>query len=97
LSLTEYALNLHHTKLSNDSILSSQQITGIIEYIPSFEETKSLQNYINNGNDVNLLCECEKFMIAIMSIQEAKKKMEAMLFKLHYPATVKELKSGTFH
>ncbi len=34
-------------------------------------------------------------MLAIMPISEAKKKMEAMLFKLHYPETVRELESGT--
>jgi len=67
-----------------------------MEYIPSSEERKSLQRFVTNGNDIGLLCECEKFMIAIMTVQEAKKKMEAMLFKLHYPVTVNELIISTY-
>ena len=74
-----------------------QQIIGILDYIPSAQETKSLQNYIDEGKDISLLCECEKFMVAIMSVKEAKRKMEVMLFKLRFPSALNELMIGTFY
>jgi hypothetical protein len=65
-----------------------------MEFIPSEEERKSLGNYIRSGKDSSTLCECEKFMLAIMPVQAAKKKLEAMLFKLQYPNSVKQLYQG---
>lgn len=75
----------------NHSILTTQQIIGIMEFIPSKEESKLLGNFVKSGRDVSALCECEKFMLAIMPIQDAGKKLEAMLFKLQFPTSVKQL------
>ena len=86
--------SLHY---SDDSILTPQQIAGVMDYIPTYEERSSLQSFISKGNDIETLCECEKFMVAIMSVHDAKKKLEAMLFKLRYPVALKELASGAFH
>mmetsp|Transcript_4762 Transcript_4762/g.9098 ORF Transcript_4762/g.9098 Transcript_4762/m.9098 type:complete len:927 (+) Transcript_4762:529-3309(+) len=77
--------------MMNDSILTPQQIIGIMEFIPTEEERKLLGNYIKSGKDSSALCECEKFMLAIMPVQAAKKKLEAILFKLQYPNSVMQL------
>jgi Formin Homology 2 Domain. len=74
--------------------LTPQQIIGIMEYIPTEDERRSLGNYMRSGRDSSTLCECEKFMLAIMPVQAAKKKLEAMLFKLQYPNSVKQLYQG---
>ena len=75
----------------DESFLTVQQITGIMEYIPTLEERKALNRFVESGQDIGILCECEKFMVSIMNVKEAKKKMKAMLFKLHFPVMVNDV------
>lgn len=62
-----------------------------MEYIPNSEERKALNQFMESGQDIGILCECEKFMVSIMNVKEAKKKMKAMLFKLHFPVMVNDV------
>eukprot|EP01083_Nonionella_stella_P100532 283648_1 len=77
----------------DELILSVQQTTSMIEFIPTREERKALGAYLDSGQDPSILCECEKFMVSMMKVQKPKEKMEAMLFKYQFPSMVEDLGS----
>jgi len=71
------------------SSFSSGQIESIIEYLPTKEERDSLEKYMVDGGldaaaKFNGLCECEKFMVSMMTVKHAKRKINALLFKLQF-------------
>jgi hypothetical protein len=73
----------------DSSSFSSGQIESIIEYLPTKDERNSLEQYmIDGGQDAaakfNGLCECEKFMVSMMTVKHAKRKINALLFKLQF-------------
>ncbi|CAJ1950570.1 unnamed protein product [Cylindrotheca closterium] len=73
----------------DSSSFSSSQIESIIEYLPTKDERDSLEQYmIDGGQDAaakfNGLCECEKFMVSMMTVKHAKRKINALLFKLQF-------------
>ena len=73
----------------NENLLSAEQIENIIEYLPSKEERRALESYmLEGGQDAaekfEGLCECEKFMVSMMTVKHAKRKVRALLFKLQF-------------
>ena len=40
------------------------------------------------------LCECEKFMVAMMTIKQSKRKIRALLFKLQFRGCIHDLAHG---
>lgn len=64
-----------------------------MEYIPTSEERKSLEIYLEN-NSFTHLCECEKFMTIIARVENPRKKIEAMLFKMDFMPLMSELSNG---
>ena len=66
-----------------------------MDYIPTAEESKSLGKYLER-DDFDSLCECEKFMVAMRNVKNAKKKMQAMLMRQCYSTTVDEISQSTF-
>mmetsp|Transcript_7630 Transcript_7630/g.18798 ORF Transcript_7630/g.18798 Transcript_7630/m.18798 type:complete len:1319 (+) Transcript_7630:555-4511(+) len=69
--------------------LTAQQIEHIIEYLPTKEEREALEQYMLNGGqdaaeNFDGLCECEKFMVSMMTVKHVKRKVRALLFKLQF-------------
>ena len=73
----------------DSDVLSAEQIENIIEYLPTKDERDSLEKYmLEGGQDAaskfDGLCECEKFMVSMMTVKHAKRKIRALLFKLQF-------------
>ena len=85
----------------NDSALNAEQIEQMIEYLPSKEERKALESYmLEGGQDAaekfEGLCECEKFMVSMMTVKHAKRKVRALLFKLQFESCVHDIQKDAF-
>jgi len=83
----------------DESNFNVEQIKGIMEYIPSEEESMSLQRYTSCIKSIKQgqLCECEKFMCAIVRhipVSDAKRKIQCMYFKLTFQSSVNDIKVG---
>ena len=85
-------------RLSDETAMSANQAQGIIEYMPTSGERKALRDYMKgnqNGQTAatsfERLCECEKFMVAMMTVKQSKRKLRALLFKLQFRGCVHDL------
>ena len=81
--------------------MSSEQMQNIIEYLPTTDERKALESYMLSGGidaaeKFDGLCECEKFMVAMMTVKYAKRKVQALMFKLQFGGCLQSLVNGTF-
>jgi hypothetical protein len=80
--------------------LSAEQMQNIIEYLPTSDERKALEAYMLSGGidaaeKFDGLCECEKFMVAMMTVKHAKRKVRALLFKLQFQSCLDSLDADT--
>ena len=78
------------------STLTAEQIENVIEYLPSKDERDALEKYmLEGGQDAaekfDGLCECEKFMVSMMTVKHAKRKIRALLFKLQFMAWMESI------
>jgi len=85
----------------DETAMSANQAQGIIEYMPTSEERKMLRDYMkgNNGDSAakfETLCECEKFMVAMMTVKQSKRKLRALLFKLQFRGCIHDLAHDVF-
>lgn len=81
--------------------MSSEQMQNIIEYLPTSDERKALESYMLSGGidaaeKFDGLCECEKFMVAMMTVKYAKRKVQALMFKLQFGTCLQSLVNGKF-
>lgn len=79
--------------------MTSNQAQGIIEYMPTSVERKSLREYMTgtggeSADKFDKLCECEKFMVAMMTVKQSRKKLKALLFKLQFRGCIHDLAHG---
>ena len=79
--------------------MTGEQIEHIIEYLPTSDERKALETYmLEGGQDAaekfDGLCECEKFMVSMMTVKHAKRKVRALLFKLQFESCLEALYQG---
>ena len=70
-------------------------------YIPSKDERNALRAYItsygkNSAEAFENLCECEKFMVAMMTVKHSKEKMRALQFKLQFNQCLQYLVNGKY-
>jgi Formin Homology 2 Domain/Subunit CCDC53 of WASH complex len=84
----------------NEQALTAEQIEHIIEFLPSKEERKALESYmLEGGQDAaekfDGLCECEKFMVSMMTVKHAKRKVRALLFKLQFENCLDDILQDT--
>ena len=84
----------------NEQALTAEQIEHIIEYLPTKEERKALEAYmLEGGQDAaekfDVLCECEKFMVSMMTVKHAKRKVRALLFKLQFQSCIEDIYTDT--
>ncbi|KAL3810986.1 hypothetical protein ACHAXA_006538, partial [Cyclostephanos tholiformis] len=87
----------------DETAMQANQAQGIIEYMPTQNERKSLREYMKNSNKGNAvatsfdrLCECEKFMVAMMTVKQSKRKIRALLFKLQFRGCIHDLAHDVF-
>jgi len=80
--------------------MNQQQLTGIMEYLPSPQEKRLLKSYLNESNNldecINELCECEKFMVSMLTVSHAKRKVRALIFKLQFMKSIDEVLNGEY-
>jgi hypothetical protein len=86
---------------SDGSELSPEQIENIIEFLPTKDERKLLEAYmLEGGQDAaekfDGLCECEKFMVSMMTVKHAKRKVRALLFKLQFLSCLQSISAGKY-
>lgn len=79
--------------------MTANQAQGIVEYMPSQDERKKLREYMKGGegdaaSKFEKLCECEKFMVAMMTVKQSKRKLRALLFKLQFRGCIHDLAHG---
>ena len=82
----------------NDKVMTIEQVQGILEYIPTKDEKQSLRKYMtasdkDSADAFDELCECEKFMVAMMTVKHSREKVRALLFKLQFRQCVSDLES----
>lgn len=85
---------------SDENCMTAEQIENIIEYLPNRDERRALEAYmLEGGQDAaekfDGLCECEKFMVSMMTVKHAKRKVRALLFKLQFESCLEALYQGT--
>lgn len=81
--------------------MNAEQIENMIEYLPTKNERKALESYmLEGGQDAaekfDGLCECEKFMVSMMTVKHAKRKVRALLFKLQFETFVRDIQKEAF-
>lgn len=82
----------------NDKVMNVEQVQGILEYIPTKDEKQALRKYMNSSHKDSAdafddLSECEKFMVAMMTVKHSKEKVRALLFKLQFRQCVSDLET----
>jgi len=87
----------------DETVMTANQAQGIIEYMPTLAERKSLRDYMKaskNGESAaknfERLCECEKFMVAMMTVKQSKRKLRALLFKLQFRGCIHDLAKDVY-
>lgn len=85
----------------NEKAMTVEQVQGILEYIPTKEEKSALRKYMTTSEKDSAeafddLCECEKFMVAMMTVKHSKEKVRALLFKLQFRQCVADMEKDVF-
>lgn len=85
----------------NEKAMTVEQVQGILEYIPTKEEKSALRKYMttsekDSADAFDDLCECEKFMVAMMTVKHSKEKVRALLFKLQFRQCVADMEKDVF-
>lgn len=80
----------------DERAMTEEQMQGILEYIPDAAERKALRKYMTSSSKdavarFEALCECEKFMVAMMTVKHSKRKIKALLFKSQFAACLEDL------
>lgn len=95
--------DLYHVRIRDETAMHANQAQGIIEYMPTLDERKSLREYMKTTNkfdtvaaNFDRLCECEKFMVAMMTVKQSKRKIRALLFKLQFRGCIHDLAHGEY-
>lgn len=83
-SCSEYVTFYSLTLSRDNTIMTADQVEKIIHFLPTPRESKLLQEYMAM-NPTAGLCECEKFMVAMMTVKKPALKMRTLLFKLQFP------------
>jgi hypothetical protein len=86
---------------SDEAALTAEQLQALIDYLPTSEEITSLKAYIGNDSDlksekISSLCECEKFMVAMMNVRFSKNKIRCLMFKQQFSSLLEQLDNGTY-
>lgn len=80
----------------------STQLSALKEFLPTDDERKALQEYLKKGGTSQQalaeamadLSECEKYMAAMMKIENAASKFDCMIFRVQFNGRIEELVEG---
>jgi Formin Homology 2 Domain len=75
--------------------LTLTQMNGLAQCLPTKEEAVALQTMLRTNTTTAEKSECERFMVEMMRVQNAKEKLEAMSFLKRLPTRLDELVHGT--
>ena len=74
---------------------SADQIKALLPLLPTTGEEGKLRDVISKSGDNQLLkSECERFMVSVLGVREAKEKLNSMLFMKQFSVVVDGLKRG---
>jgi hypothetical protein len=59
--------------------MNPDQMTGILPYIPTSDEKRDLLAFLETSS-APPKTQCEKFMVAMLDVNDAERKLEAMIF-----------------
>ncbi len=79
--------------------LNTTQLKAMQEFLPSDDEVKGLTNYLqkhSSSEEVKCaamrdLCACEKYMVAMMNVEDAHSKLDCIIFCSQYETRRKEI------
>ncbi len=75
--------------------LEETQLTQLMENLPTANEKKKLQEYIEKeGGNTERLGNAEKYMAAIINVPFCDQRLKCMVFKCQFPSMVDELNSN---
>ena len=82
--------------------LDDTQLKALREFLPTKDEKFAIDGYIKGASKsektkeaaINVFCVCEKYMLAMMKVDMADERFEAMLFKYQFDNKLKELMQG---
>lgn len=80
----------------------SVQLKALKEFLPTDEERSALQAYVKKGEGsaekmasiMTDLSECEKYMVAMMKVENAAAKFDCMIFRQQFKSRLDELMTG---
>ena len=80
----------------------STQLSALKEFLPNDDERKALQAYMKKGEAspqaaaeaLSHLSECEKYMVAMMKVDNAASKFDCMLFRVQFKGRIDEIIEG---
>ena len=78
--------------------LDTTQLKAMQEFLPSEEESRGLRSYLSKCSSKKTkeeamieLCACEKYMVAMMDVEDAHAKLESIIFRSQYETRRKEI------
>lgn len=80
----------------------STQLSALKEFLPTDDERKALEDYMKKGETSEQamtealagLSECEKYMVAMMEVDNAASKFDCMLFRVQFKDRIDEIVEG---
>ncbi len=75
--------------------LEESQLTQLMENLPTANEKKKLQEYIEKEGNTERLGNAEKYMAAIINVPFCDLRLKCMVFKCQFPSMVDELNSNS--
>ncbi len=73
--------------------LDETQLTQLMENLPTSNEKKKLQEYIEKEGNTESLGNAEKYMAAIINVPFCDERLKSMVFKCQFPGIADEWKS----
>ena len=81
-------------------IMDENEIRAHMQLLPTKDEVKSIEAYLSKSKTevekeeaISNLGECEKYMIAMMGVQDAAKKFQCLLYRAQFDSRVEELEA----
>ncbi len=88
-----------YLQFSEPRDLNTTQLKAMQEFLPSDDEMKGLTNYLQKHSyseeaksaAMRDLCACEKYMVAMMNVEDAHAKLDCIIFCSQYETRRKEI------
>ena len=80
--------------------MDENEVRAHMQLLPTKDEVKSIEAYLSKSKTeeekeeaISKLGECEKYMIAMMGVQDAEKKFQCLLYRAQFDTRVEELEA----